>query len=98
AKYVVFHCMDTDDQGNPYYESLDLHQAHHPQTLLTLRLNDAPLDANHGAPVRLRIPTQLGYKSAKWVQRLEVVCNFTNTYSGNGGYREDQAYEWYAGI
>lgn len=98
ARYVVFYCMDKDDQGTPYYESLDLHQAMHPQTLLALRLNDAPLDPDHGAPVRLRIPTQLGYKSAKWVWRIELVGSFATIYSGGGGYWEDQGYEWYAGI
>lgn len=98
ARYVVFYCMDKDDQNAPYYESLDLHQAAHPQTLLSLRLNDAQLDPDHGAPVRLRVPTQLGYKSAKWVERIEVVGSFANIYSGAGGYWEDQGYEWYAGI
>jgi DMSO/TMAO reductase YedYZ molybdopterin-dependent catalytic subunit len=98
ARYAVFHCMDNDGSGNLYYESLDLHQARHPQTLLATRLNDAPLDPEHGAPVRLRVPTQLGYKSAKWVARIEVVASFTNIYSGHGGYWEDQGYEWYAGI
>ncbi len=98
ARFVVFHCMDVDDQNVPYYESLDLHQALHPQTLLALRLNDAPLDPDHGAPVRLRIPTQLGYKSAKWIDRVEVVGSYANIYAGNGGYWEDQGYEWYAGI
>jgi len=98
ARYVVFHCMDIDDQNVPYYESLDLHQANHPQALLTTRLNDAPLDPDHGAPLRLRVPTQLGYKSAKWVNRIELVGNFANLYSGHGGYWEDQGYEWYAGI
>lgn len=98
ARYVVFHCMDTDEQDAPYYESLDLHQASHPQALLALRLNDAPLDPDHGAPVRLRVPTQLGYKSAKWVNRIEVVGSFANIYAGGGGYWEDQGYEWYAGI
>lgn len=98
ARYVVFHCMDRDDQGMPYYESLDLHEARHPQTLLSLRLNDAPLDPDHGAPVRLRVPTQLGYKSAKWVKRIEFVGSFATIYAGGGGYWEDQGYEWYAGI
>lgn len=98
AKYVVFHCMDKDDQGTQYYESLDLHQANHPQALLALTLNDKPLDADHGAPVRLRVPTQLGYKSAKWVGRIEVVGSYANIGSGAGGYWEDQGYEWYAGI
>jgi DMSO/TMAO reductase YedYZ molybdopterin-dependent catalytic subunit len=98
ARYVVFHCMDNDGSGNLYYESLDLHQARHPQTLLAMRLNDAPLDPAHGAPVRLRVPTQLGYKSAKWVERIELAGSFANIYSGRGGYWDDQGYEWYAGI
>jgi DMSO/TMAO reductase YedYZ molybdopterin-dependent catalytic subunit len=98
ARYVVFRCMDNDGAGNLYYESLDLHQARHPQTLLALRLNDAPLDPDHGAPVRLRVPTQLGYKSAKWIARVEVVGSFANVNAGRGGYWEDQGYEWYAGI
>ena len=98
ARYVVFHCMDVDDQGTPYYESLDLHQAAHPQTILALDLNDAPLDADHGAPVRMKIPTQLGYKSAKWVDHIEVVSTFQHVASGKGGYWEDSGYNWYAGI
>jgi len=98
ARYVVFRCMDDDGAGNLYYESLDLHQARHPQTLLALRLNDAPLDADHGAPVRLRVPTQLGYKSAKWIAGIEVVGSFASIAGGSGGYWEDQGYEWYAGI
>ena len=98
ARYVVFHCMDQTDDGSLYYESLDLHEAAHPQTLLALRLNDEPLDADHGAPVRLRVPTQLGYKSAKWVRRIEVVASFSRIGHGFGGYWEDNGYEWYAGI
>jgi DMSO/TMAO reductase YedYZ molybdopterin-dependent catalytic subunit len=98
ARYVVFHCMDNDGAGNLYYESLDMHQARHPQALLALRLNDAPLDPDHGAPVRLRVPTQLGYKSAKWIERIEVVGSFARIAGGRGGYWEDQGYEWYAGI
>ena len=98
ARYVVFHCMDNDGSGNSYYESLDLHQARHPQTLLALRLNDAPLDADHGAPLRLRVPTQLGYKSAKWIARIELAGGIAAIGDGKGGYWEDQGYEWYAGI
>jgi len=98
ARYVIFSCFDRDEQGTHYYESLDLIQAAHPQTLLALDLNDAPLDNDHGAPVRLRIPTQLGYKSAKWVQRIELAASFASAGSGKGGYWEDQGYEWYAGI
>lgn len=98
SHFVIFHCMDRDDQGALYYESLDLVQAHHPQTILATSLNGMPLDPDHGAPVRLRVPTQLGYKSAKWIQRIEVMPNFAKLRGGNGGYWEDQGYEWYAGI
>jgi DMSO/TMAO reductase YedYZ molybdopterin-dependent catalytic subunit len=98
ARYAIFSCFDRDEQGTHYYESLDLTQAAHPQTLLALDLNDAPLDNDHGAPVRLRIPTQLGYKSAKWVSRIELASTFGSAGDGKGGYWEDQGYEWYAGI
>jgi DMSO/TMAO reductase YedYZ molybdopterin-dependent catalytic subunit len=98
ARYVVFHCLDNDGAGNLYYESLDLHQARHPQTLLATRLNDAPLDLDHGAPIRLRVPTQLGYKSAKWIAHIELVATLATIAGGHGGYWEDQGYEWYAGI
>ena len=98
ARYAVFHCMDTTDDMSLYYESLDLHEAAHPQTLLALKLNDAQLDPAHGAPVRLRVPTQLGYKSAKWVRRIELVASFSGIGQGQGGYWEDNGYEWYAGI
>lgn len=94
ARYVVFHCLDRDESGTRYYESLDLQQAAHPQTMLALDLNGKPLAADHGAPVRLRIPTQLGYKSAKWVGRIELAASLP----GSGGYWEDQGYAWYAGI
>jgi len=98
ARYCVFYCYDVDQSGQQYYESLDLHEAAHPQTVLALDLNDKPLDLDHGAPVRLKIPTQLGYKSAKWVRRIELVADLTPIYGGTGGYWEDQGYEWYAGI
>jgi DMSO/TMAO reductase YedYZ molybdopterin-dependent catalytic subunit len=98
ALFAVFRCMDNDGAGNLYYESLDMHQTRHPQALLALRLNDAPLDPDHGAPVRLRVPTQLGYKSAKWIAHIEVVGSFARIVGGRGGYWEDQGYEWYAGI
>jgi DMSO/TMAO reductase YedYZ molybdopterin-dependent catalytic subunit len=97
ARYVIFSCFDKDESGTEYYESLDLHQAAHPQTLLALDLNGKPIDPDHGAPVRLRIPTQLGYKSAKWVRKIELAAAFP-TPDSKGGYWEDQGYEWYGGI
>ena len=98
ARYVVFHTFDVDANGTPYYESLSLEQAAHPQTLLALRQNGKPVTPDRGAPVRLTVPTQLGYKSAKWVRRIEVVASMNKLYGGKGGYWEDQGYEWYAGI
>ena len=98
ARYCIFRCFDRDSSGQPYYESLGLHHAAHPQTLLALDLNGAALDPDHGAPVRLRIPTQLGYKSAKWISRIELASTLGGLYGGLGGYWEDQGYDWYAGI
>ena len=97
AKYVVFHCLDQDPSGTAYYESLDMRQAAHPQALLAYELNDRPIPIENGAPVRLKVPTQLGYKSAKYVQRIELVPALGGD-NGNGGYWEDQGYEWFAGI
>lgn len=98
ARYVVFHTFDVDANGSPYYESLSIEQAAHPQTLLALGQNGKPITPERGAPVRLTVPTQLGYKSAKWVRRIEVVASMKTIYGGKGGYWEDQGYEWYAGI
>ncbi len=98
ARYVVFHSFDTDAQGTQFYGSLSVEQAAHPQTQLALALNGKPLDPAHGAPVRLRIPTQLAYKSTKWVQRIEVVASLAGIGGGKGGYWEDNGYAWYAGI
>ncbi|HEY1615656.1 MAG TPA: molybdopterin-dependent oxidoreductase [Rhizomicrobium sp.] len=103
ANYVVFYCADpmsTDQDGNStfYYESLDLVEASHPQTLLAYKLNGEDLPVAHGAPVRLRCERQLGYKHAKYVQRLELVENFDHINGGKGGYWEDLGYSWWGGI
>ncbi|MBI2985288.1 MAG: molybdopterin-dependent oxidoreductase [Deltaproteobacteria bacterium] len=98
ARYVVFYCMDTDEEGNNFYESIDLHDASHPQTILAYEMNDQPLPVQHGAPLRLRVETQLGYKMAKYIQRVEFVADYKQIARGRGGYWEDRGYEWYAGI
>jgi len=98
AKYVVFRCMDTDSDGNNYFESIDLIDAVHPQTILAYELNDQPLPVDNGAPLRLRVETQLGYKHAKYIRGLEFVGSLEKIGQGKGGYWEDQGYEWYAGI
>ena len=61
-------------------------------------MNGQPLPVKNGAPLRLRVERQLGYKHAKYVMRLELVSSFASIGGGNGGYWEDQGYQWYAGI
>lgn len=98
AHYVVFHCAD-DFDGDPYYESIDLIDAYHPQTILAWGMNDELLSVGHGAPLRLRVERQLGYKHAKYVMRVELVDDLASIGEGKGGYWEDAAdYQWYAGI
>jgi DMSO/TMAO reductase YedYZ molybdopterin-dependent catalytic subunit len=99
ARYVVFHCGDPMDEfGTYYYESIDLEDAHHPQTILAYELNGQALPVPNGAPLRARIERQLGYKQAKYIMRIELVDSFTRLNGGKGGYWEDLGYEWYAGI
>lgn len=97
ARYVVFHCADAFGSA-PYYESIDMEDAYHPQTILAYALNDKTLPVTNGAPLRLRVERQLGYKHAKYVMRLELVESFAAIGGGHGGYWEDQGYQWYAGI
>jgi DMSO/TMAO reductase YedYZ molybdopterin-dependent catalytic subunit len=106
ARYVVFHCADTLNDGSlsddpesiRYYESIDLIDAVHPQTILAYDMNGKPLEVAYGAPLRLRLERQLGYKMAKYVMRIELVRSFAGLHGGKGGYWEDRGYEWYAGI
>lgn len=98
ARYVVFTCADLYG-GKPYYESIDLIDAFHPQTLLAWAMNDQRLSVGHGAPVRLRVERQLGYKQAKYVMRVDAVASLDGIGLGKGGYWEDHVgYDWYAGI
>jgi DMSO/TMAO reductase YedYZ molybdopterin-dependent catalytic subunit len=98
ARYIVFHCAD-DFHGVPYYESIDLIDAFHPQTILAWGMNGATLPIGHGAPLRLRVERQLGYKHAKYVMRVEAVAGLELIGKGRGGYWEDAAgYQWFAGI
>ena len=107
ARFAVFHCMDTldgepakggDQSAGRYYESVDMTDAFHPQTILAHSLNNGPLDVAHGAPLRLRVERQLGYKQAKYLSRIELVSSLMPFGMGHGGYWEDRGYEWYAGI
>lgn len=106
ARYVVFRCADNyggelskggAQSTSIYYESIDLVDAFHPQTILAHSMNGGPLSVGHGAPVRLRVERQLGYKQAKYIMAIDVVSSLAGYGSGNGGYWEDRGYEWYAG-
>jgi DMSO/TMAO reductase YedYZ molybdopterin-dependent catalytic subunit len=85
CKYVGFECADG------YYSSIDMESALHPQTILATQFLGAPLTPAFGAPLRIRIPTKLGFKNPKMVVQLAV----TNKYPG--GYWEDQGYNWFSG-
>ena len=110
ARYIVFHCADTLEQTldgtGKYYESIDLIDAYHPQSILAYEMNDATLLVKHGAPLRLRVERQLGYKHAKYIMRIEAVASLDATDAngqtvlgrGKGGFWPDRGYEWYAGI
>jgi DMSO/TMAO reductase YedYZ molybdopterin-dependent catalytic subunit len=104
ARYVVFRCFDsmegvgTGADDSRYYESIDLDEARHPQTILAYDLNGAPLPVANGAPLRLRVERQLGYKHAKYLRAIELVESFAAIRGGRGGYWEDEGYEWWAGI
>ena len=102
ARYVVFRCADdligSRDGSGLYYESIDMVDAFHPQTIMAYAMNGKPLPVPHGAPLRLRVERQLGYKMAKYVMRIEVVEEFSKIGFGKGGFWEDRGYEWYAGI
>jgi DMSO/TMAO reductase YedYZ molybdopterin-dependent catalytic subunit len=97
ARYIVFRCADNLGDGD-YYESIDLVDAYHPQTIVAHMLNGQPLPVKNGAPLRMRIERQLGYKQAKYVNGIEAVATLDDIAGGNGGYWEDRGYQWYAGI
>ena len=90
--------MNVGDPESKYYESIDMDEALHPQTILAYDMNDKALDIPHGAPLRLRVERQLGYKMAKYIMRIEAVESFASFRGGKGGYWEDLGYAWYAGI
>jgi DMSO/TMAO reductase YedYZ molybdopterin-dependent catalytic subunit len=100
ARYVMFYCADpmAADGTDLYYESIDMDDARHPQTILAYEMNDAVLPVANGAPVRLRVERQLGYKHAKYVMRIELVAGFDGIAGGKGGYWEDNGDQWFAGI
>jgi DMSO/TMAO reductase YedYZ molybdopterin-dependent catalytic subunit/thiosulfate reductase cytochrome b subunit len=106
ARYAVFHALDDKALSEPalggsghFYESIDLELAGHTQTLLAYEMNGAPLPVEHGAPLRLRVETQLGFKMVKYLRAVEFVAEYGSIGEGQGGWREDvQHYSQEAGI
>jgi DMSO/TMAO reductase YedYZ molybdopterin-dependent catalytic subunit len=86
AKYVGFECADG------YYSSLDMASALHPQTLLAFKISDQILPQKFGYPLKLRVPTKLGFKNPKWITAMFVTNRFP------GGFWEDRGYNWFAGV
>lgn len=89
ARFLEVECADD------YYESIDMRSALHPQSLLCYEMYGQPLDRKHGAPLRLQMPTKLGYKQAKYLDTLRVTSILK---PGKTGYWEDQGYSWFGGL
>lgn len=93
ARYVVYRSIQPD-----WWESIDMADALHPQTLLAYGMNDGELPVGFGGPLRLRVPRQLGYKSVKFVTRLTVTDSLKSFGKGLGSASPEAGYAWYAGI
>ena len=93
AKYVVYYSIEPD-----WWESIDMADALHPQTLLTWGMNDGDLPVGFGGPLRLRVPRQLGYKSVKYITRLTFTDSLKGFGKGLGSAAPEAGYAWYAGI
>lgn len=92
AGAVVFYSYGEGGEGGQFYDSLPLYNARHPQTLLAYDMNGRPLPILHGAPLRLRVENQLGFKMVKWIEAIEFVASVSTVYEGEGGYNEDREY------
>jgi DMSO/TMAO reductase YedYZ molybdopterin-dependent catalytic subunit len=93
ARFVVYFSMERG-----WWDSLDMAEAMHPQTLVTYGMNGGDLPVGHGGPLRLRVPRQLGYKSVKYVTRLTVTDSLKSFGRGLGSAAPEAGYAWYAGI
>lgn len=92
ARYVVFHCVDG------WWDSVDMLDALHPQTILSYAMNGASLPVAHGAPLRLRVERQLGYKNLKYIKSVMITDRLDNVEDGTGSGAAGVGYSWYAGI
>lgn len=93
ARYIVYYSSDPD-----WWESIDIDEAMHPQTLLAWEMNGADLPVPFGGPLRLRVPRQLGYKSVKFLDRIVVTDSLDGFGDGTGQSEANAGYAWYAGI
>jgi DMSO/TMAO reductase YedYZ molybdopterin-dependent catalytic subunit len=93
ARYIVYFSIDHD-----WWESIDMADALHPQSLLTLGMNDGDLPVSFGGPLRMRVPRQLGYKSLKYITRLTATNTLKSFGKGLGSAEPEGGYAWYAGI
>ena len=93
ARYIVYYSIEPD-----WWESIDMADALHPQTLLTYAMNDGDLPVGFGGPLRLRVPRQLGYKSVKFITRLTATDSLKRFGKGLGSASPEGGYAWYAGI
>src|ERR1700687_4179980 len=92
VRAVVFYSFGEGGEGGQFYDSLSMQAAMHPQTLLAYEMTFEPLNLLHGAPLRLRVENQLGFKMVKWIQAIEFLESVTTIYKGEGGYNEDNEY------
>lgn len=93
ARYIVYFSIERD-----WWDSIDLADAHHPQTFLTWGMNDGDLPVSFGGPLRLRVPRQLGYKNIKYIVRLTATDSLKSFGQGLGSVEPETGYAWYAGI
>jgi DMSO/TMAO reductase YedYZ molybdopterin-dependent catalytic subunit len=93
AKYIVYFSIDRE-----WWDSIDMSDALHPQTLVAYGMNDGELPPGNGGPLRLRVPRQLGYKNVKYITRLTVTDNLKTFGQGLGSASPEGGYAWYAGI
>lgn len=93
AKYLVYFSIEKD-----WWDSIDLDEARHPQTLIAWGLNDADLPVGNGGPLRMRLPRQLGYKNVKFITRLTLTDDIKKFGKGLGSASPEGGYAWYAGI
>src|SRR5579871_1835908 len=93
ARYVIYYSIDPE-----WWDSIDMADALHPQTLVAYGMNNGEIPPGNGGPLRVRVPRQLGYKSVKYITRLTITDDVKKFGKGFGSASEDGAYAWYAGI